>query len=152
MRSGAKVCKSCRSRQELSNEYFRLYFVPYFPFSCMFRFSTSIFECRRILHSNEYLLAKFGFETAENEPCKVCDVGTSRVYCSLFLLPGIAGVVNLNQIFFSTNSIWKVRLSFLASSLSDWRAEVFIVRLTHFVEISSEVFFGSQKHQMILKL
>ena len=38
---GAKVCKckSCRSRQELSNEY---------------------------------LLAKFGFDTAENEPLKVC--------------------------------------------------------------------------------
>ena len=33
--SGAKACKSCRSRQELSNEY---------------------------------LLAKFGFDTAENEP------------------------------------------------------------------------------------
>ena len=37
--SGAKACKSCRSRQELSNEY---------------------------------LLAKFGFDTAENEPLKVC--------------------------------------------------------------------------------
>ena len=36
---GAKACKSCRSRQELSNEY---------------------------------LLAKFGFDTAENEPPKVC--------------------------------------------------------------------------------
>ncbi len=36
---GAKACKSCRSRQELSNEY---------------------------------LLAKFGFDTAENEPLKVC--------------------------------------------------------------------------------
>ena len=39
MLSGAKACKSCRSRQELSNEY---------------------------------LLAKFGFDTAENEPLKVC--------------------------------------------------------------------------------
>ena len=37
--SGAKACKSCRSRQELSNEYF---------------------------------LAKFGFDTEENEPSKVC--------------------------------------------------------------------------------
>ena len=36
--SGAKVCKSCRSRQELSNEY---------------------------------LLAKIGVDTAENEPLKV---------------------------------------------------------------------------------
>ena len=36
---GAKVCKSCRSRQELSNEY---------------------------------LLAKFGVDTAENRPLKVC--------------------------------------------------------------------------------
>ena len=37
--SGAEVCTSCRSRQELSNEYF---------------------------------LAKFGFDTAENESSKVC--------------------------------------------------------------------------------
>ena len=37
--SGAKACKSCRSRQELSNEY---------------------------------LLAKSGFDTAGNEPLKVC--------------------------------------------------------------------------------
>ena len=37
--SGAKACKSCRSRQELSNEY---------------------------------LIAKFGIDTAENEPSKVC--------------------------------------------------------------------------------
>ena len=36
--SGAKVCKSCRSRQELSNEY---------------------------------LLAKIGVDTAENEPLQV---------------------------------------------------------------------------------
>ena len=35
--SGAEACKSCRSRQELSNEYF---------------------------------LAKFGVDTAENEPAK----------------------------------------------------------------------------------
>ena len=40
--SGAKVCKSCRSRQELSNEY---------------------------------LLAKFGVDTEENEPCTVCSFG-----------------------------------------------------------------------------
>ena len=39
MRNGAKVCKSCRSRQELSNDY---------------------------------LLAKIRFDTAENEPLKVC--------------------------------------------------------------------------------
>ena len=98
-RSGAKVCKSCRSRQELSIAqwtavrcfiknplrmyliryfpsfiffFFRLYFVPYFLFSCMFPFSTSIFECRRILNSNEYSLAKIRFDTAENEPLKVC--------------------------------------------------------------------------------
>ena len=37
--SGAQACKSCRSRQELSNEY---------------------------------LLAKIGFDTAENESLKVC--------------------------------------------------------------------------------
>ena len=38
---GAKTCKSCRSRQELSNEY------------------------------KYYLLAKIGVDTAENEPLKV---------------------------------------------------------------------------------
>ena len=41
--SGAKARKSCRSRQELSNEY---------------------------------LLAKFGVDTAENEPLKVCLIFT----------------------------------------------------------------------------
>ena len=40
--SGAKACKSCRSRQELSNEYF---------------------------------IAKFGVDTEENEPSKVCSFG-----------------------------------------------------------------------------
>ena len=45
MRSGAKVCKSCRSRQELSNEY---------------------------------LIAKIRFDTAENEPLKVCQELTKR--------------------------------------------------------------------------
>ena len=30
--------------------------------------------------SNEYLLANFGFDTAENEPCKVCPLSA----CSLF--------------------------------------------------------------------
>ena len=33
--------------------------------------------------SNEYLLAKFGVDTAENEPCKVCPLS---VYRSLLLL------------------------------------------------------------------
>ena len=28
--------------------------------------------------SNDYLLAKFGFDTAENEPCKVCPVSAYR--------------------------------------------------------------------------
>ena len=42
---GTKVCKSCRSCQELANEY---------------------------------LLAKFGVDTAENEPCKVCPLSAHR--------------------------------------------------------------------------
>ena len=46
MRSGAKVCKSCRSRQELSNDY---------------------------------LLAKIRFDTAENEPLKVCQKKSPKV-------------------------------------------------------------------------
>ena len=38
----------------------------------------ALFRSRREL-SNAYLFAKFGFDTAENEPCKVCDVAASRV-------------------------------------------------------------------------
>ena len=35
--------------------------------------------CRsRREHSNAYLLAKFGFDTAENEPCKVCPLFAYR--------------------------------------------------------------------------
>ena len=35
--------------------------------------------CRsRRERSNEYLLAKFGFDTAENEPCKVCPLSAYR--------------------------------------------------------------------------
>ena len=45
----AKACKSCRSRQELSNQI---------------AIQTSIYS--------EYLLAKFGVDTAENMPLKVC--------------------------------------------------------------------------------
>ena len=29
-------------------------------------------------NSNEYLFAKFGFDTAENEPCKVCPIERCR--------------------------------------------------------------------------
>ena len=35
--------------------------------------------CRsRREHSNEYLLTNFGFDTAENEPCKVCPLSAYR--------------------------------------------------------------------------
>ena len=44
--SGAKACKSCRSRQALSNEY---------------------------------LLAKFGVDTEENEPSKVCSLPPGKI-------------------------------------------------------------------------
>ena len=60
MPSGAKACKSCRSREELSNEYF---------------------------------LAKFGFDTAENEPCKVCPLSAYRSdhYYFLLQIPQVEG-------------------------------------------------------------
>ena len=35
--------------------------------------SSALCRSRREL-SNAYLLAKFGFDTAENEPCKVCPI------------------------------------------------------------------------------
>ena len=53
--SCAKACKSCRSRQELSNS------------PCPF--SQSSF--RTDSYSNKYLLAKIGVDTAENEHLKV---------------------------------------------------------------------------------
>ena len=48
--SGAKACKSCRSRQEHSNRTY------------------------------EYFLAKFGVDTAENEPDKVWSFGLSLIH------------------------------------------------------------------------
>ena len=39
-------------------------------------FLNLLFE--QIANSNEYLLAKFGFDTAENEPCKVCPLSAYR--------------------------------------------------------------------------
>ena len=33
---------------------------------------------QQIANSNEYLLAKFGFDTAENERCKVCPLSAYR--------------------------------------------------------------------------
>ena len=50
MRTGTKVRKSGRSRQELPNEY-----LVFLQFSSM-----------------NYLLANFGVETADNGPPKVC--------------------------------------------------------------------------------
>ena len=38
---------------------------------------TALCRCRREL-SNEYLLATFGFDTAEKEPCKVCPLSVYR--------------------------------------------------------------------------
>ena len=40
-------------------------------------FLNLLFE--QIAYSNEYLLAKFGFDTAENEPCKVCPLSAYRI-------------------------------------------------------------------------
>ena len=47
----------CRSRRELSND------VP---------FLNLLFE--QIANSNAYLLANFGIDTTENEPCRVCPI------------------------------------------------------------------------------
>ena len=42
--------------------------------------------------SNAYLLAKFGFDTAENEPCKVCrGAMLSPAQARLLLLLGVVG-------------------------------------------------------------
>ena len=46
-------------------------------------FLNLLFE--QIANSNEYLLAKFGFDTAENKPCKVCPLSAYR----LLLIPQV---------------------------------------------------------------
>ena len=59
--------------------------------------------------SNEYLLAKFGFDTAENEPCKVCPLSAYRsprygdvkeigAFCSFLIIIQLffAGIIVLN--------------------------------------------------------
>ena len=76
----------CRSRRELSNALhviatvscpnFHLSISPHVPFLNL------LFE--QIAYSNEYLLAKFGFDTAENEPSKVCPLSayiSPRSFC-----------------------------------------------------------------------
>ena len=48
----------------------------HFSVSLHVPFLNLLFE--QIANSNEYLLAKFGFDTAENEPCKVCPLSAYR--------------------------------------------------------------------------
>ena len=38
-------------------------------------------------YSNEYLLAKIGFDTAENEPCKVCPLSAYRFLLQISQVP-----------------------------------------------------------------
>jgi len=47
-----------------------------FQFLSMSLFLNLLFETDS--YSKEYLLAKFGFDTAENEPCKVCPLSAYR--------------------------------------------------------------------------
>ena len=70
-----------------------LCFRPIFPFSSFQPFlfiggfdSSALCRSRREL-SNEYLvLAKFGFDTAENVPCQVCPLSAYRSLLLLLLL------------------------------------------------------------------
>ena len=51
-----------------------MYYIVIFQFSISYFFLIffNIPFPDKILHSNEYLLAKIRFDTAENEPLKVC--------------------------------------------------------------------------------
>ena len=66
--SGAEVRKSCRSRQELSMLR-SLVQIFIFRSLSMSLFLNILFETDS--YSNEYVLAKIGVDTAENEPLKV---------------------------------------------------------------------------------
>ena len=50
-------------------------FCSNFHFSVSLHVPFSQFLFERDSYSNAYLLAKFGFDTAENEPCQVCPTG-----------------------------------------------------------------------------
>ena len=85
----AELCKSCAKEciVSISARAFQRVFsckIWLFPFSSFQPFlfiggfdSSALCRSRREL-SNEYLLAKFGFDTAENEPFKVCPLFTYR--------------------------------------------------------------------------
>ena len=79
----------CRSRRELSNFHFSV--------SLHVPFSQFLFE--RDSYSNAYLLAKFGFDTSKNEPCKICPIercprsGRSQAAAPRQLLKGQLGAV-----------------------------------------------------------
>ena len=53
-------------------------FCSNFHFSVSLHVPFSQFLFERDSYSNEYLLAKFGFDTAENEPCNVCPLSAYR--------------------------------------------------------------------------
>ena len=53
-------------------------FCSNFHFSVSLHVPFSQFLFERDSYSNEYLLAKFGFDTAESEPCKVCPLSAYR--------------------------------------------------------------------------
>ena len=57
--------------------------------------------------SNEYLLAKFGFDTAENEPCKVCPLSVYRSPRFAVSAPcfGIATVIGVISVVFSVEDM-----------------------------------------------
>ena len=49
-------------------------FVNPYSFCSIFQCFNSFFNVSRRELSNAYFLAKFGFDTAENEPCEVCPI------------------------------------------------------------------------------
>ena len=87
MRSDAKVCKSCRSRQELS-EHVRYCYGLLFKFSFFSLspcpFSQSSFQIDP--NSNAYLLATFGFDTASRtspsnlDTWRICTRRAGKLY------------------------------------------------------------------------
>ena len=112
----------CRSRREHSNEY---------------------------SYSNEYLLAKFGFDTAENEPCKVCPFSVYRsprclidsewhIFCLSVSLwfPCVLSVTSLDSVLHCTLSIIMVWIwdlgctgSALRGTMRQWvNANMFCMR------------------------
>ena len=80
--------------------------------------------------SNEYFVAQFGFDTAENEPCKVCPLSVYRSLRSTPILLGMQDIgkqthTNLSQTVQGSESLMaSIRIRKDPATLRDWGGNI----------------------------